>query len=156
MESKNEIDRRRYPRFTDDFSCMTGDLPTTEPGKVRILIVEDEVLIQMLYLTYLEELGLVAAVAGTAAEALEKLEKIGADFDAAIVDLGLPDSNGDTLVREIRRLYPELPIIISSGYDSTTLRARFGKGCAEHFLAKPFRSDDLKTLLTALGLVGPE
>lgn len=130
-----------------------SDPKSVASGARCILVVEDEFLIQMLLVTYLEEFGLMAEVAGTAAEALEKLAKPGAEIDAAILDLGLPDSDGDALVREVRRLRPDMPIIISSGHDRATLRARFKDGHADQFLSKPFRGDDLRALLATLGIV---
>lgn len=40
---------------------------------------------------------------------------------AAIIDMGLPDSNGDHVARELRARYPRLPILICTGYDTAAL-----------------------------------
>ena len=73
----------------------------------RVLVVEDEVMIQMLAVQYLEERGLKADVAGSATDALNKLRLIPGGVDAVVIDLGLPDRPGDVLVREIRSLFPD-------------------------------------------------
>ena len=108
----------------------------------------------MLLVDYLDELGFVSDVAGTAEEARAKLCTLGADLDAVIMDLGLPDAADGTLVEEFRGLHPTMPIIIASGYDMRTLRERFAGLPAQDFLTKPFRIDDVRTSLARLGIIG--
>ncbi len=76
----------------------------------------------MLLSAHLEDMGFEVEITGSAAAAKNKLAFLEGRVDAAIVDLGLPDATGDSLVRELRTLYPTLPIVISSGYDKATLR----------------------------------
>lgn len=45
--------------------------------------------------------------------------------DAMVIDMGLPDSKGDVLVREARASYPSLPIVIATGQGSTEMRETF-------------------------------
>ena len=70
------------------------------PG--RILLVEDEALIQMLAIEYLEEAGFKVDAAGSAAEAMNKLALVPGGVDAVILDIGLPDRTGDALAADIR------------------------------------------------------
>ena len=63
-----------------------------------------ETLIQMLAAEYLEDCGIKVDTAGSAAEALNKLRLIPGGVDALVVDMGLPDRNGDALVREVRSI----------------------------------------------------
>ena len=70
------------------------------PG--RILLVEDELLIQMLAVEYLEDAGFKVDTAGSATEAMNKLALIPGRVDAVILDVGLPDRSGDILAKEIR------------------------------------------------------
>jgi DNA-binding response OmpR family regulator len=83
------------------------------------------VLIQMLAVEYLEEAGIKVDIATSATEALNKLRLIPGGVDAAVIDMGLPDRRGDTLVHEIRSAYPTLPIVIASGRDSQDMRSLF-------------------------------
>jgi signal transduction histidine kinase/DNA-binding response OmpR family regulator len=118
----------------------------------RILVVEDEDLIQMLLSSQLEDLGYEVEITGTAAAAKHKLTLLQGQVDAAIVDLGLPDSSGDSLVRELRILYPALPIVISSGYDRATLRDRFPADQSVEYLSKPFTAEQLEAAIRDLGI----
>lgn len=118
----------------------------------RILVVEDEDLIQMLLSSQLEEWGFSVEVTGTAATAKSKLAMLHGQVDAAIVDLGLPDAKGSGFIAELRALYPLLPIVISSGYDKATLEQQFTAVRNLEFLSKPFTAEQLEAVIRGLGL----
>jgi DNA-binding NtrC family response regulator len=69
----------------------------------------------MLARDYLEECALKVEIASSAAEALNKLKLVRGGVDAMVIDMGLPDSKGETLVKEVRSIYPSLPIVIATG-----------------------------------------
>jgi CheY-like chemotaxis protein len=119
----------------------------------RILLVEDEVLIQMLAVELLEDLGLKVATAGSAAEAKSLLRSMKGEIDAAIIDVGLPDAQGDVLVSELRAIYPALRIVIASGHDEAGLRERFKGVRLLGFLNKPYSATHLRSALHALRLI---
>jgi PAS domain S-box-containing protein len=140
------------------FAALSGkvrDMLDARAAPPRILVVEDEDLIQMLLSSQLEDMGFEAEITGSAAAAKSKLALLQGQVDAAIVDLGLPDASGDSLVRELRTLYPTLPIVISSGYDKATLQAKFSSEHSIEFLSKPFTAEQLEAAIRDLG-VKPE
>jgi DNA-binding response OmpR family regulator len=135
------------------YAALSGKLRDILDARVvtgRILIVEDEELIQMLLSSQLEDMGFDVEVAGSAAAAMSKVALLHGQFDAAIVDLGLPDSQGGTLVRELRAVHPTLPIVISSGYDKASLAGQFSGQNSIEFLCKPFTVEQLEAALRAL------
>jgi CheY-like chemotaxis protein len=137
------------------YAALSGkvrDMLDARGNPSRILVVEDEELIQMLLSAQLEDLGFEAEVTGSAAAAMAKLALLQGAFAAAIVDLGLPDANGNSLVSELRAHYPQLPIIISSGYDQGTLQRQFPAEQNIEFLSKPFTAEQLETAVRGLGL----
>jgi CheY-like chemotaxis protein len=119
------------------------------PDGGRVLLVEDEPLVQMLAVDFLEELGFRVESAGSATEAINRARLINGQIDYAIVDLGLPDRRGDVLVSELRVLYPHLPIIIASGYDDKATRDRFRGDQGVSFVRKPYAREDLEEALGA-------
>jgi DNA-binding response OmpR family regulator len=121
-------------------------------GLARILVVEDEALLQMLLIDTLEEAGFEVDSAASAADAMSKLSLIPGGVDAAIVDLGLPDRRGDVLMSEMRALYPTLPIIVMSGYDGAELRARFSRDARIAFVTKPYTPAQLLGGLKSIGV----
>jgi CheY-like chemotaxis protein len=106
----------------------------------------------MILASQLEDLGFEVEIAGSAAAAKGKLALLQGQVDGAIVDLGLPDATGDSLVRELRALYPTLPIVISSGYDQATLRERFPNERSIALLSKPFTAEQLEAAIRDLGI----
>jgi signal transduction histidine kinase len=137
------------------YAALSGkvrDLLDARAAPPRILVVEDEDLIQMLLSSQLEDMGFQVEITGTAAAAKSKLALLQGQVDAAIVDLGLPDATGDSLVRELRILYPTLPIVISSGYGKATLRSRFPTEQSIRFLSKPFTAEQLEAAIRDLGI----
>jgi CheY-like chemotaxis protein len=129
------------------------DVPNTQATPPRVLVVEDEVLIQMVATDILEDLGFKAEVAGTAAAAKSKLALLRGDVAAAIVDIGLPDANGDVLVNELRALYPALPIVVASGHSESAVSERFKKYEKLGYLAKPYSVEQLVSTLRAIGVL---
>ena len=128
------------------------DIIDAKSVPARILVVEDEALIQMLATEYLEDCGIKVDTAGSASEALNKLRLIPGGVDALVVDMGLPDRKGDALVREVRSMYPSLPIVVASGQGREELRQLFKDMASITFVKKPYTSEDLKAAIRAIGI----
>jgi DNA-binding response OmpR family regulator len=120
------------------------------PG--RILLVEDELLIQMLAVDYLEEAGFKVDTASFATDAMNKLLLLSGGVDAIIVDIGLPDRSGDALIREVRALQPWLPVLLATGRDAGSLRGQFENEKNIAFVTKPYSATDLLEGLRVLGV----
>jgi CheY-like chemotaxis protein len=119
----------------------------------RVLVVEDETLIQLLAVDYLQEIGLKVDVASSGTDALNKLRLIPGGVDAVVIDLGLPDRKGDALVHEIRAIYPSLPIVIASGGGGQEkLRSLFKGVSLISVVNKPYSADELTAALRAVGI----
>ncbi len=111
---------------------------------LRLLVVEDEYLIQMLLCDMLNELGYtVAAAVGTIAEAIELATH--GDFNAAILDVNIDGQEIFPVAEILERR--DLPFIFVTGYGETSLPARFRDRPA---LQKPFQADDLKSTLAKI------
>jgi PAS domain S-box-containing protein len=128
------------------------DIIDARSTPARVLVVEDEPLIQMLAKEYLEECAFKVDIASSAAEALNKLRLIPGGVDAMVVDMGLPDSKGDVLVREVRSIYPSLPIVIATGQGATDMREAFKGMASIAIVNKPYTSDELKAAIRTVGI----
>jgi signal transduction histidine kinase/CheY-like chemotaxis protein len=123
-----------------------------EQREMRILIVEDEFLVQMFLADILADAGCVALGAASASEGLTKFRAERGKLAGAIIDLGLPDRRGDELVAEIRAIQPDLPIVLATGYADDNVRRRFGLDERLVFLSKPFESESLLAALRRFGI----
>ena len=128
------------------------DIIDAKSSPARVLVVEDEVLIQMLAVEYLEEAGIKVDTATSATNALNKLRLIPGGVDAVIVDMGLPDRRGDMLVQEMRSIFPLLPIVIATGRDSEEVRNLFANTPFITFVRKPYSAADLCGALRGFGI----
>jgi DNA-binding response OmpR family regulator len=119
---------------------------------MRILLVEDEMLVRMFAVDALEDAGFQVAEAGSAAEAMTLMGEPGTCCDALVVDLGLPDQPGDTLAHELRARHPDLPIVIASGRSADEIRDRFNRDPRIGILVKPYTAGMLVEALSAVGI----
>jgi PAS domain S-box-containing protein len=140
------------PFTRDVLAARVRDILDAGSRKGRVLIVEDEFMIQMLAVQYLEERELKTDVASSATEALNKLRLIPGGVDAVIIDLGLPDRPGDILVREIRSLFPTMPIVLASGAPPTQLEKLVKEQPRLAIVGKPYTADILIEALRRLGI----
>lgn len=107
----------------------------------RILVAEDEVRIASFLEKGLRANGFTTVVASDGLEAL-RLARTG-EFDLLILDLGLPEMDGFTVLAELRRANRELPVLILTARDSIRDTVAGLEGGADDYLAKPFRFEEL-------------
>jgi DNA-binding response OmpR family regulator len=82
----------------------------------------------------------------TAATGLEAIELIGdtsRKFDAVLLDLNMPGTNGLQVLKVIRACRPELQVMVISGHITPEVRADFQKLNQRDFVQKPYRLDDV-------------
>jgi DNA-binding response OmpR family regulator len=107
----------------------------------RILIVEDEPGMASFLDRGLGSRGYATKVVGDGASALAIASD--ADFDLVILDLGLPDVEGDTVLRELRRRGERLPILILTARDDLGDKVEGLDAGADDYVTKPFRLEEL-------------
>ncbi|MDO8658775.1 MAG: response regulator transcription factor [Candidatus Levybacteria bacterium] len=113
----------------------------------KVLIVEDDNDLR----DYLKELLLdntfSVQVASNGAQALNLIQKFPPDL--VILDLGLPNMSGETVLLEIRKKYPELRVIILTARDDVSdVIKGFSLG-ADDYMTKPFNTDELLARINA-------
>jgi DNA-binding response OmpR family regulator len=107
----------------------------------RILIVEDEPGMASFLDRGLGSRGYATKVVDDGASALAIASD--ADFDLVILDLGLPDVEGETVLRELRRRGERLPILILTARDDLGDKVEGLDAGADDYVTKPFRLEEL-------------
>ncbi len=102
----------------------------------RILLVDDDSLFRRALAEELEEHGFKIIQAGCGKEALEHMETHGGDFDLALFDFCLPDSDGLCLLSEARKYLGDCPIILITANDAHAVRQKAIESGAFQFLNK--------------------
>jgi CheY-like chemotaxis protein len=116
-----------------------------------VLVVDDEPLLQTLFMDALAYVGCETAKAASFSEALVKMREIGDELAGAVIDLGLPDRPGDELIAHIRKSRSHMPIILTTGFSGNQARERFASDPRVQVLAKPFDQEGLMAALRRFG-----
>lgn len=109
----------------------------------RILFVDDEIVLTHLGKAILERLGYETVVRSSSREALETFRATPHQFDLVITDQTMPHMTGETLVRELRRIRPDIPIILCTGFSHTMTSEKARTLGIDALLHKPLGSRDL-------------
>ena len=116
-----------------------------------ILVGEDEREVRAYLEMALKCLGYAVEVAEDGEEVVSQLKASGSSISAVLLDLLMPQREGMDALREIRALYPDLPVIIISGAGTPLNIVAAMKNGATDFLCKPVAHEDLrKSLQSAL------
>ena len=113
----------------------------------RILIVEDESRISSFLEKGLRSNGFTTSVAGTARDAVEYART--GEFDLMILDIGLPDRDGFSVLDEIRSRDKSMPVIILTARDDVSDTVHGLEGGADDYVTKPFRFEELLARIRA-------
>lgn len=92
--------------------------------------------------------GFVTDIAGTAGDAVAALELV--NYDAAVLDLGLPDDDGLSVLAAARRMGKALPVLILTARDAVEDRVAGLNAGADDYLTKPFAMAELIARIQAL------
>lgn len=118
-------------------------------GAGTILIVDDEEDILLTSRSALIQFGYDVVIAQNGTDALEIIKKMGAKIDLTILDIGLPDIQGDDVYRQIVELQPEMKFLVSTGYavEEVARKMNVKEGA---FIQKPFSFPILSVKLKEL------
>lgn len=106
----------------------------------RILLVDDEEGIQLLYREEFEEQGYEVISAYNGEEALEKFAAQPPDL--VVLDINMPGMNGIQVLRQMKEMNPDLPVILSSAYQE--YKQDFGTWASDEYIVKSANLDELK------------
>lgn len=125
-----------HPNDAEQPQRRNQEPPREWSGGGRILLVEDEDTVRAVAERALSRQGYEVSVAADGEEGLEQVRS-GGQFDLIVSDVVMPTMDGPAMAREIRKIYPEIPIVFMSGYAEEQLRKEIDVPNM-HFLAKPF------------------
>jgi DNA-binding NtrC family response regulator len=112
---------------------------------MKVLVVDDDAIVIKSCTRILESENYAVSTVSGADEALETLKKD--TFELLLVDVKMPKRDGLFLMKEIRKDFPDLPIIVMSGYSTAETVADALRSGATQFISKPFRPDELMKMV---------
>ena len=112
-----------------------------------ILIVEDEELLRIAVSKALRKRGFSVIEASDGSAGMDLMQKHKDDIDVILLDVTLPGRSSREILDEVRRIRPDLKVILTSAYDRNTVDATFTGLPITRFIRKPFQLSDLARVL---------
>jgi PAS domain S-box-containing protein len=129
-------------------SALPKPAAKSTPGQ-HLLLVDDETTVREIAAQLLEAIGYNTTTAENGKDAMQRFHASPDVFDAALIDLTMPDLDGGEVMKLMRAQRPDLPVILMSGYDEKDAAGLLAAP-RTLFLAKPFTLDALRAKITAL------
>jgi len=114
-------------------------------GSARVLVVEDEDAVRMGSVRALTSRGYEVHEATSGVEALEIFREMDGKVDIVVSDVVMPEMDGPTLLRELRKIQPDIKFIFVSGYAEDAFAKNLPSDAVFGFLPKPFSLKQLAT-----------
>jgi DNA-binding response OmpR family regulator len=117
-------------------------------AKMRLLVVEDEPRMAQILHAALRSAAFAVDTVGTCDDAREAFSVV--PYDAAVLDLGLPDGDGILLLKELRIAGNRVPILVLTARDAVEARVGGLDAGADDYLVKPFATAEVVARVKAL------
>lgn len=120
------------------------------PATKKVLIIEDDFDLLWMIKKTLSLSGFEVLTAVTAQQGIEAFSRYIFDVQAIVLDLTLPDMDGETIMSEIFKVMPKIPVIITTGSEDRAQQRKLEKMGAYAYLIKPFDLTRLIQILTKI------
>ena len=124
--------------------------PADWRGKGTILLVDDEESLIALEARMLESMGFTVLAAADGLQAVDLYRERGKEIDLVLMDLMMPNMDGAEAFGELRRLNPDVRVVLASGCSCEDVRSRFSGKRLAGILQKPYTLADLMELVDGL------
>ncbi len=134
---------RYVPTAADIEAAAARSAPKKErardlTGSGRVLLVEDEDSVRAFAIRALKRQGYDVIEATSGVEGLEKFEEVGGQVDLVVSDVVMPEMDGPSMLKELRKQRPDIKVIFMSGYPDDAFKRNLDPADHFAFLAKPF------------------
>lgn len=123
----------------------TSEVETSQTKARSVLVVDDERDMCDLIVDFLGREGYEVEAAHTGPEALARVRE--QDYDVVVTDLRMPGMDGIEVLREVKALRPDVPVILITAFGSIDLAIEAMKAGAFYFVTKPFKMRQLEALV---------
>jgi PAS domain S-box-containing protein len=117
--------------------------PEPRAGSGRVLVIDDEAGVRRATESMLKRASFSVLSADGGRRGLELFRAHRGRVDLVLLDLTMPEMGGAETLGRLRRLDPEVPVLVTSGYSEAHMGAEMSGGMADGFLQKPFGCEEL-------------
>jgi CheY-like chemotaxis protein len=125
-------------------------------GSGTLLVVDDEPYILRSLSNILEDMGYTVLCADSGKAAIELFEKASNRIDGVLLDMIMPDLNGRQVLAQLRKIRPDIKVILSSGYSLDGLEETDPVATEDGFIQKPYKIEQLSEVMRAVLRDGPD
>ncbi len=138
-----------FPMFVIEAPHLPAKAPQSlaVEGGGTVLLVEDDAMVRKMAAIMLARLGYDVLTANDGVEALEEFKNHLKEVRVVVSDLSMPRMGGWETLAALRQLRPNLPVILASGYDESTVLAGNHPELPQVFLHKPYQKVGLKNAI---------
>jgi DNA-binding NtrC family response regulator len=120
--------------------------PTKAPS-TTVLVIDDEEIVLMTVTKMLERLGYAVIAARSGLEVLDLLHRRGDKIDMVIMDMVMPDMSPEQILKAIRDRHSEAKVVLSSGYNPSSVGTQDMFKTTYGFLQKPYQMSELSRIV---------
>jgi signal transduction histidine kinase/ActR/RegA family two-component response regulator len=125
-------------------------IPAKQRFRARVLVVDDHPEVQDIAARMLGRLGFQVHSAHSGEQAIKQVEALTGRLDLVLMDLIMPGMGGEAACIEIKRRFPQLKVVLMTGYYDRMLRQNFVAQGFDGLITKPFQIEDLTRSLAAV------
>jgi signal transduction histidine kinase len=126
-----------------------GSQPVARSQGGSVLVIDDEDIVRRSARTMLEHFGYSVFEAANGQDGTDLFSRLHDRISCVLLDLTMPRMDGPEVWRYIRRIRPDMRIVISSGFDETEARKQFGDAQGLDFIQKPYTATALARKVAA-------
>jgi len=119
-------------------------------GEGLILVVDDDEAVSETACQMLKDIGYTVITASDGLEGLEQLKRFGDTVDAVLMDITMPRMDGIRCFSEMKRIRPDIKVVMSSGYSEQDATSRLPDESVAGFIQKPYTHDQLADVMKGL------
>ena len=119
-------------------------------GNGLILLVDDEETVRNVCGLLLECIGFTVLAAADGRQAVKLFRQYRTQITCSIIDLAMPNMNGEETFDALSKIDPKVRVLISSGYSESAIATRFAGKSIAGYIQKPFQMADLRTAMKSI------
>jgi DNA-binding NtrC family response regulator len=119
-------------------------------AKGTVLVVDDEALVLDMEATMLQRIGFNTLKASNSAEACQVFNAEKEHIDLVVLDVIMPDENGTVTYKRLKRMNPDIKVLISTGYGTDGEVEEIVRDSQNGLIHKPFKFKELSSKIEAI------
>ncbi|PJZ53758.1 hybrid sensor histidine kinase/response regulator [Leptospira adleri] len=136
-----------FPAVSASDSTNTEDARQFTKLQANVLIVDDEIMVLEVLKDILELSGCKVFTANSGKHALEVFQNPDLQIDLIITDLGMPEMSGDILFQKLKKINPEVKVIVTSGHIERDKKEKLLQEGVRAILDKPYKIEEVQSVI---------